>query len=55
VINYKNQKQIKGGLTMYKSKSLTKSKFSLGGITMRFAFFKKRNLHSRYRRKPKYL
>ncbi|MFT5875768.1 MAG: hypothetical protein ACI8WT_004765 [Clostridium sp.] len=40
---------------MYNSVSSTKSKFSLGGITMRFAFFKKRDLHSRYRRKPKHL
>ena len=40
---------------MYKSKSLTKSKYSLGGITMGFAFFKNRDLLSRYRRKPLYL
>ena len=40
---------------MYNSKSLTKSKFSLGGITMGFAFFKNKDLLSRYRRKPLYL
>jgi len=40
---------------MYESKGLTKSKFSLGGITMGFAFFKNRDLLSRYRRKPLYL
>jgi len=40
---------------MYKSKELTKSKFSLGGITMRFVLLIKRALHSRYRRKPLYL
>ena len=40
---------------MFSSKSLTKSKFNLGGITMVFSFFKNRNLQSRYLRKPLYL
>lgn len=40
---------------MLSSKSLTKSKFNLGGDTMGFSFFKNKNLLSRYRRKPLYL
>ena len=40
---------------MFNSKILTKSKFNLGGITMGFTFFKKRDLLNRYRRKPLYL
>ena len=40
---------------MLSSKSLTKSKFNLGGVTMGFSFFKNKNLLSRYRRKPLYL
>jgi hypothetical protein len=37
---------------MFNSKSLTKSKFNLGGITMVFSFFKNKNMLSRHRRKP---
>jgi hypothetical protein len=40
---------------MFSSKSLENPKFSLGGITMRFTFFKKKNLPNSYRRKPLYL
>jgi hypothetical protein len=40
---------------MFSSKSLTQSKFNLGGITMRFSFVKNKNLLNRYRRKPLYL
>jgi hypothetical protein len=40
---------------MFSSKILTKSKFSLGGITMGFTFFKKRDQLNYYRRKPLYL
>ena len=40
---------------MFSSKSLTKSKFNLGGIAMGFSFFKNKNILSRYRRKPLYL
>lgn len=40
---------------MYSSTISKKSKFSIGGVAMWFAFFKNRVRHNRYRRKPIYL
>ena len=40
---------------MYNYESFKKSKSNLGGSAMSFAFFKHKDLMSRYRRKPQYL
>jgi hypothetical protein len=40
---------------MYNSKISQKQKFSIGGFTKMFSFFKDMNMQRHYRRKPIYL